>query len=384
MSVAAAAAATSGVGEGRLRSPGMVAAVAAAVPGVLRTGAPRDFVKNKREFFERGLSEANLKVYRCKAPPLERGLSVDSFKWRRENEAQRLVKYRSASSLASVDSGLSLSRSNSVGSQEDLRHTPLSRSCSNERLCRRRSSGCSTASRFSFLTRSSTTLSLPRLAHDEAALRRPSSQTSSPPWSPDPPETVMPDLLPSPPPLPPKRRPPLPPRRSSTEAPPLPPRFARPPAWEGESDGGSEGTSDVSLPEYLVDGEDSLEAETAPRCAVRGTIPESFPFRDPLHKFLADLGHALSTEVVIKNVYGARPGHLDLHAHTTPTPTPVDAVYSMPQSSAPARPPSLPQEASPVGAVDQPLSKKYRTELQVTPTCAPGRQGLCPVPQLGR
>lgn len=368
MSVAAAAG--TGAGGGRLRSPGMVAAVAAAAPGALRTGAPRDIVKNKRDFFERGMSEACLKVHRAKAPPLERGLSVDSFKWRRENEAQRLVKYRSASSLASVDSGLSLSRSNSVGSQEDLRHVPLSRSCSNERLCRRRSSGCSTASRFSFLTRSSTTLSLPRLAHDDAAPRRPSSQTSSPPWSPDPPETVMPDLLPSPPPLPPKRRPPLPPRRSSsTEAPPLPPKFTRPPAWEGESDGGSEGTSDVSLPEYLVDGDDSLESEAAPRGAVRGTIPESFPFRDPLHKFLADLGHALSTEVVIKNVYGARPGHLDLHAHTTPTPTPtpVDAVYSMPQSAAPARPPSLPQEPSPGGATDQPLSKKYRTELQVTP-----------------
>lgn len=359
-------------GEGRLRSPGMVAAVAAAVPGCLRTGAPRDFVKNKRDFFERGLSEASLKVPRVKAPPLERGLSVDSFRWRRENEAQRLVKYRSASSLASVDSGLSLSRSNSVGSQEDLRHPPLSRSCSNERLCRRRSSGYSTSSRFS-LTRSSTTLCLPRLAHDDSGPRRSPSQTSSPPWSPDPPETVMPDLLPSPPPLPPKRRPPLPPRRSCTEAPPLPPKFGRPPAWEGESDGGSEGTSDVSLPEYLVDGDDSLEGEAAPRGAVRGTIPESFPFRDPLHKFLADLGHALSTEVVIKNVYGARPGHLDLHAHTTPTPTPtpVDAaVYSMPQSAAPARPPSLPQEALPSVAGDQPLSKKYRTELQVTGTNA--------------
>lgn len=362
MSVAAA-----GVGEGRLRSPGMVAAVAAASP-TLRTGAPRDFVKSKRDFFERGLSEPSLKVNRGGAP-LERGLSVDSIKWRRENEAQRLVKYRSASSLASIDSGLSLSRSNSVGSSEDLRHTPLSRSCSNERLYRRRSSGCSTSSRFSSLTRSSTTLSLHRLSHDDAPSRRSRSQASSPPCSPDPQEPVLPDLLPSPPPLPPKRRPPLPPRRSSSEAPPLPPKFHRQPVWDGDSDGGSEGTSDVSLPEYLVDGDDSLEGEGAPRGPVRGTIPESFPFRDPLHKFLADLGHALSTEVVIKNVYGSRPGHLDLHAHTTPTPTPtpMDAVYSMPQSAAPARPPSLPQETSLGSVPDQPVSKKYRTELQVTP-----------------
>ncbi|MPC65051.1 hypothetical protein E2C01_059175 [Portunus trituberculatus] len=361
-------AATASVREGRLRSPGMVAAVAAASPP-LRTGAPRDFVKSKRDFFERGLSEASLKVPRVPAP-LERGLSVDSFRWRRENEAQRLVKYRSASSLASVDSGLSLSRSNSVGSSEDLRHTPLSRSCSNERLCRRRrSSGCSSSSRFSSLTRSSTTLSLHRLTHDDAPARRPRSQASSPPSSPDPPDPVLPDLLP--PPLPPKRRPPLPPRRSSSEAPPLPPKFLRQPVWDGDSDGGSEGTSDVSLPEYLVDGDDSLEPDAtgAPRGAVRGTIPESFPFRDPLHKFLADLGHALSTEVVIKNVYGARPGHLDLHAHTTPTPTPTptDIAYSMPQSTAPARPPSLPREASLGSGPDQPVSKKYRTELQVTP-----------------
>ena len=359
MSVAAAA----GVGEGHLRSPSMVAAVEAASP-TLRTGAPRDFVKTKRDFFERGLSQPNLKVPRSVAP-LERGLSVDSFKWRRENEAQRLVKYRSASSLASIDSGLSLSRSNSVGSSEDLRCPPLSRSCSNERICRRRSSGCSTSSRFSSLTRSSTTLSLHRLNHDDAS-RRPRSQTSSPPSSPDPPDPVMPDLLPSPPPLPPKRRPPLPPRRSSCEAPPLPPKFLRQPVWDADSDGGSEGTSDVSLPEYLVDGDDSLEGEGVHRGAVRGTIPESFPFRDPLHKFLADLGHALSTEVVIKNVYGARPGHLDLRAHTTPTPTPMDAVYSMPQSAAPARPPSLPQETSSGSTPDQPVSKKYRTELQVT------------------
>ncbi|KAG0722200.1 hypothetical protein GWK47_044956 [Chionoecetes opilio] len=363
-------AATTREGRGRLRSPGMVAAVAAASP-TLRTWAPRDFVKTKRDFFERGLSESSLKVHRIKTP-LERGLSVDSFKWRRENEAQRLVKYRSASSLASVDSGLSLSRSNSVGSSEDLRHHhhPLSRSCSNERLCRRRSSGCSTSSRYSCLSRSSTTLSLHRLPHDDAPSRRSSSQASSPPCSPDIQVPVLPDLLPSPPPLPPKRRPPLPPRRSSCEAPPLPPRYLRQPAWDGDSDGGSEGTSDVSLPEYLVDGEDSLEGEGAPRGAVRGTIPESFPFRDPLHKFLADLGHALSTEVVIKNVYGARPGHLDLHAHTTPTPTPTP-VFSMPQSAAPARPSSLPQETSPGGAPDQPVSKKYRTELQVIKPQAP-------------
>lgn len=351
------------LGPGRLKSPRMVAAVSAAAPP-LKIGTPRDFVKTKRDLFERGMSEPNLLARRKQ--PLQRGLSCDSIRWRRENEAQRLVKYRSASSLASVDSGVSLSRSNSFfGSTEDMRHQPLSRSCSTERLPRRRSSACSTSSRYSVtshytssghhsstLRRSSTSTSL---HHEEGNVRRPGSHSGyhSPP-SPDP---LLPDLLPSPPPLPPKKRPPLPPRRCSTEVPPVPPRYQGRNNWDAFSDGESGDTSDVSLPEFLVDGEESLEGESGGN--VRGNIPESFPFKAPLHKFLADLGQALSTEVVIKNVYGAEPGHLNLHAHTTPSPVPPP-VYSMPQSTAPPRPPSLSPEAP-----HTQLSKKYRTELQV-------------------
>ncbi|KAG7167680.1 hypothetical protein Hamer_G026471 [Homarus americanus] len=360
---------------GRLRSPGMVAAVVASAPP-LRTGALRDSVRRKRDMFERGMSEPNLKVNQGKLS-LERGFSCESFKWRRENEAQRLVKYRSASSVASFDSGVSLSRSaSSVGSNEDLRHSSLSRSSSSDRLSRRRSSGCSLSSRCSSLTRSSTSASLTRLPLDDVTSRRSKSQYRYEPASPISdfgtvsPDLVLPDLLPSPPPLPPKKRPPLPPRRSSSsEAPPLPPKFRRPTIWDADSDEESEGTSDVSLPEFPVDGDDSLESEGDSRGAVRGNIPESFPFRDPLHKFLADLGHALSTEVVIKNVYGAGPGNLNLRAHATPTSSPV-AVYSMPQCTAPARPPSLSPAASPINTTDLPLTKKYRTELQVMPHLA--------------
>lgn len=355
-----------GGGGGSLKSPGMVAAILASAPH--HSPDPiRNSVKTKRDLFERGMSEPNMRIPKGRVP-LERGESCDSFRWRKENEAQRLVKYRSASSIASSDSGLCLSRSGSiVGSSEDLRHSPLSRSASSERLPRRRSSGGSCSSRASSLTRSSTSACFGRHVHDDAPARqsRHSHYEASSPASDltaSTPDLVLPDLLPSPPPLPPKKRPPLPPRRSSSDAPPLPPKYLRSAPWDGESDGGSEDTSDTSLPEFLVDGEDSLEAES-PHGSVQGNIPESFPFRDPLHKFLSDLGHALSTQVVIKNVRGTSPGQLDLHAHTSPIPSP--AVFSLPQSSAPARPPSLSPAASPLAPPDRALTKKYRTELQV-------------------
>lgn len=355
----------SGRGGGSLKSPGMVAAILASAPQHYHDPL-KNLVKRKRDLFERGMSEPNMRIPKGKIP-LERGESCDSFRWRRENEAQRLVKYRSASSIASTDSGLCLSRSGSIiGSSEDLRHSPLSRSASTDRLSRRRSSGGSTSSRASSLTRSSTSSSFSRYAHDDVPIRHPthlhyeaSSPTSD--LTDSSPDLVLPDLLPIPPPLPPKKRPPLPPRRCSSDAPPLPPKYLRSTTWDGESDGGSEETSDTSLPEYLVD-EDSLEAES-PHGSVRGNIPESFPFRDPLHKFLSDLGHALSTQVVIKNVHGSSPGQLDLHAHTSPIPSP--AVFSLPQTSAPARPPSLSPSTSPPAPLDRPLTKKYRTELQV-------------------
>ncbi|KAK7074303.1 hypothetical protein SK128_023630 [Halocaridina rubra] len=255
--------------------------------------------------------------------------------------------------LPRVFGGVSLSRSGSVaGSTEDLRQSPFLRSESSDRLSRRRSSGGSSTSSFrcSSLSRCSTTSSsFNGIPGDDVHTFRPSRKRSRIESIPIPNnELILPDLLPSPPPpLPPKQRPPLPPRRYSSEPPPLPPKFIPASAWDTYSDEDEEADSDehtdTSLPEFPVDGDDSLESSDGGRGSVRGNIPESFPFRDPLQKFLSDLGQALSTEVVIKNVYGKIPGHLDLRAQTGATP----CVFSLPQTSAPARPPSLSPAASP-------------------------------------
>ena len=383
-----------------LKSPGMVAAVLAS-SSVLRPPhyPSRDTVKKRREQFERGLSEPVLKLssYNCHPEKkLERGRSYDLLKHRRENEAQRLVKYRSSSSLISVDSGFCLSRAgSSANSTEDLRPL-LTRSISHDRLSRRKSSETShnkcltrsiTTNSFGFSATDSVTgshhhhrlsseRSLSSLGHHNNVSITRSSCTEFTSSTPD--LSLSSEVI-SPPPLPPKTRPPLPPRRSRSSdiAPSPPPRYGSYPFWDADSELGSGHTSDTSLPEYLVDestasscGGSELNKSSAGNSL--DYIPESFPFKHSLQKFLSDLSDKLSTEVIIKNVYENGPGYLDVIAHTQNTS--AGNIYSLPQNGEPARPASLspgiieeePQKNSGVeNNGETALSKQYRTELQV-------------------
>ena len=377
----------SGVLNIDLKSPGMVAAVLAASPGFRPPHYPtRETVKRKRDLFERGLSEPLLRINNSHHKKLERGRSHDLIRYKKENEAQRLVKYRSASSLISVDSGFGLSRGGSAAnSTEDLR-LGLTRSVSHDRLHRRKSSSCSSSSSTSencpkIFTRSATTNLLHGFGnYDDRSYsrRRDISSPQSEVTCSSTPDLTLPDLLLSPPPLPPKKRPPLPPRRKSNDVSSQPPpRYTSPPFWDFESDVGSGHTSDASLPEYLVD-DDGLDSEGS-KGHVRGHIPESFPFKNPLQKFLADLGQSLSTEVIIKNVYGGAPGNLDVTAHTVPLSgtsshgtSVATNIHSLPQNGEVPRPSSLSPSVShspvPTPGSKTALSKKYRTELQVNLT----------------
>ncbi|KAG7159635.1 hypothetical protein Hamer_G004318 [Homarus americanus] len=103
--------------RGAAQGPGMVAAVVASAPPL--TGAER--LRQKRDMFERGMSEPNLKGEPSKLS-LERGFSWPSNGAGRRNAWLNSLR---ASSVASFDSGVSLSRC-FFSRINGLRHSSLS------------------------------------------------------------------------------------------------------------------------------------------------------------------------------------------------------------------------------------------------------------------
>lgn len=292
----------------QLKSPKMVAAV---LSSCYRYQPSREVVKRRREQFERGFSDSCLLAKNCR---LHRGRSADSFRPKHLNEAQRLVKYRSSTSLLSLDSGLS-SKDGSANtsantSYEDLRPSYLSRSSSNEKLrlrqeARRLRSSTSNSSVSSNRSSPEPKTAEPFLktsATETNYINCTSSSTS---------KLCLPDLLPSsPPPVPPKSRPPLPPRRrtdslnSSQQSSVL--------SWDADS----EGSSDISLPEYSND----LQIPAKFSSLIKESIPHTFVHKESLYKFLCDIGYSCRSEVVVQSITGGVSGNLALKATVTGAP----------------------------------------------------------------
>lgn len=286
-----------GVGvETQLKSPKMVAAV---LSSCYRYQPSRDVVNRRREQFERGFSDSCLLVKTCR---LHRGRSADSFKARQLNEAQRLVKYRSSSSLLSLDSGLSSHDGSTNTSAEDVR-APLSRSSSNDRFRLRIFNDASFRRLRSSRTSSfSSAGSSPEPKTPELFGKNYSSKNISPS-----PNISFPDLLPSPPlPIPPKSRPPLPPRRR-TESANSSSQQSSGILWDGDSGE----SSDISLPEFP---NEDQERGTFLLPNFKSSIPQSFAYKDSLNRFLSDLSHSHRGEVVVQNVSGGASGNLSLKA----------------------------------------------------------------------
>ncbi|XP_047738815.1 uncharacterized protein LOC125178634 [Hyalella azteca] len=273
----------------QLKSPKMVAAVASSC---YRFKPSRSVVKQKKELFERGFSDSCLLAKSCK---IHRGRSADSFRSKSLNEAQRLVKYRSSSSLASLDSGVSSRGGSANASCEDL-HCAARQAPSGDRTKLR------TDNRRQHLR--VTSFSLPRspLPEDSSSpVKSPcaygllsSATTSSSP------NLCLSDHLP--PPVPPKSRPPLPPRRRIDS--PIPPSSQTSSVF-GDAD--SESSSDLYFPEFLCD-------DRSTSALLRSAIPPAFFFKDSVLRFLLDVGHSAGNDVLIEKIAGETPGRFSLTA----------------------------------------------------------------------
>ncbi|KAF2362554.1 P-loop containing nucleoside triphosphate hydrolase [Trinorchestia longiramus] len=280
----------------QLKSPKMVAAVASSC---YQFKPSRNVVKQRKEMFERGFSDSCLLVKSCK---IHRGRSADSFRSKPLNEAQRLVKYRSSSSLASLDSGLSSRGGSTNTSSEDLQGS-VSRSPSNDRLKLRRNIRVSTS--FT-LPRSSLPKQSPSLAEEPRNCDLISKSATSTP------DLCLPDLLTSqPPPLPPKSRPPLPPRRRIESPNHFPIHQS---TTYGDAD--SEGSSELSFPDFCEYERNQVHFSTS----LKGTIPHTFMFKDSVRRFLLDVGHTACSDVFIEDLSVDSSGRFSVTAATSVRP----------------------------------------------------------------